>query len=190
MHALSARPAALKRSGGRVGVQAARAGAITSVGRDLIAGRGWDETFSVELLGNENMTQQTLPLREGTSLLPLSIPRPLGVVFAERRRGLSSETEAFVEEVGEGSNAERAGVRVGDVLRLTTCVVEVRGKVDVLSYYANPPKAANRRALLVADGTPFSKLMKAIVSNATPVDLATGESRAFDEIALVLERAS
>ena len=144
----------------------------------------------MDLLGNENQTQQSLSVRDGTTLLPLSIARPLGVVFAERRRGLSAETEAFVEEVGEGSNACACGVRVGDVLRLVTCVIEVRGKVDVLSYYANPPKAANRRALLVADGQPFGKLMKAIVSNGTAVDLASGESRAFPEVALVLERAS
>jgi hypothetical protein len=33
------------------------------------------------------------------------------------------------------SNAAAAGVRVGDVLRLVTAVVEVRDKTDTLSYY-------------------------------------------------------
>ncbi len=80
-------------------------------------------------------------------------------------------------------------MQVGDVLRLTTCVVAVRGKVDVVSFYANPPAAKNRRALLVADSQPFPKLMKAITSNTEAVDLPSGESRPFETIPLVFERA-
>ena len=133
-------------------------------------------------------TEQALALRDGTALLPLAIPRPLGVVFAEAQVKLSGPSIAVVEEVAPGSNAAAAGVRVGDVLRLVSCVVEVRGKVDVVSFYANPPKAAYRRALLVADAQPFPKLMKALLSNSTAVDLPGGESRVFADVPLVLER--
>jgi hypothetical protein len=53
---------------------------------------------------------------------------------------------------------------------------------------SNPPKARNRRALLVADGQPFPKLMKALISNSEAVLLPSGESQAFDDIPIVLER--
>ena len=108
---------------------------------------------------------------------------------------------------------------MGDILRLSTAVMVVQGKVDgaplspifcvfcgfcsffnstyahhlvfsfiVISFYANPPHKKNRRAIYVADGQPFAKVMKAIVSNSEEVDLPDGTVAAFDEVAIVLER--
>ena len=127
-----------------------------------------------------------MPYSEGSVLVPLDIKRPMGMVVAERR--VLQSTECFVEELLPGSNALAAGVQVGDVLRMTTCVVEVRGKVDTFSFYSNPPAARKRRAVLVCDKQPFGKVMKAIASNAEAVDLLDGTSRPFESVALVLER--
>ena len=63
------------------------------------------------------------------------------------------------------------------------------GKVDVLSYYSNPPKKSNRRAMFAADGQPFAKVMKAILSNGEAVDMPDGETKkTFDSVLCVVER--
>jgi hypothetical protein len=158
--------------------------------RDLVAGEGHRETFSVDLLdsGGVGATSE-LSVTEGTQLVGLDVARPLGVVFAEQTR--LSKPLCVVEEVAAGSNAEKAGVRVGDALRLCTAVLEYRGKVDVVSYYANPPKATMRRALFICDGQPFSKVMRALQSNSEAVELPQGGGmRVFDGIPLVVERAA
>ena len=170
-------------------VRCVRARASTSIcsrSSTRVASKGTQVVFAVDLLANGKMTEQALLVSDASELVGVDVARPLGVVFAEQRRG--SQTLCVVEELLPGSNAQAAGVRVGDVLRLTTCVVAVRGKVDVMSYYSNPPKASNRRALLVADAQPFGKLMKALVSNSEAVDLPGGKARAFDSIPLVMER--
>ena len=59
-----------------------------------------------------------------------------------------------------------------------------------MSYYMQAPAARNRRALLVADGQPFAKLMKAVISNSVEVDLPDGTKKAFTDVPLVLERAA
>ena len=58
----------------------------------------------------------------------------------------------------------------------------------VISFYANPPKKTNRRTLYLADGQPFAKVMKAIVSNSEDVTLPDGNWVSFDDVAIVLER--
>lgn len=57
------------------------------------------------------------------------------------------------------------------------------------THRSNPPKARRQRALLVADGQPFGKLMKALLSNAEEVDLPTGDTHVFDDVPIVLERS-
>ncbi len=56
------------------------------------------------------------------------------------------------------------------------------------THRSNPPKARSRRALLVGDGQPFAKLMKALISNSEAVDMPTGEEMTFPDVPLVLER--
>ena len=154
-------------------------------------------------------TEQVLNGGPGTTLVPLTVARPLGIVFEERRLALNAAAVCVVDEVAPGrcvdvvwercrllpraparSNAEKAGVLVGDVLRLVTAVVEFREKADTLSYYMQPPKARNRRALLVTDGQPFPKVMKAIISNSQEVEMPDDTKKVFDDVPLVLERAA
>ena len=118
--------------------------------------RRYRETFAVNLLGLGKLTEQVLQGGPGTELLPLCIKRPLGVIFAEQvPKGFGQATLCVVDELVPGrrapalcavprwpadaqwprSNAEAAGVRVGDTLRLVTAVVSVRDKTDTLSYY-------------------------------------------------------
>ena len=167
---------------------ACSAAGITSLRRDKLPKGGFQEVFAVDLLASGKLTEQALTAADGRSLVPLEIKRPMGMVLAERRV-LNTTTECFVDEVLPDSNALRAGVKVGDVLRLTTLVAAVRGKVDEIAYYSNPTSAKNRRALMVVDKQPFAKVMKAIASNAEPVDLMDGR-RAFESICIVLERSS
>ena len=75
-------------------------------------------------------------------------------------------------------------------MRLTTAIVEFRDKVDTMSYYMQAPPARNRRALLVCDGQPFAKIMKAIISNSVEVDMPDGTKKVFEDVPLVLERAA
>jgi hypothetical protein len=168
---------------------ACSAAGITSRRRDKLPKGGFQEVFAVDLLASGKLTEQALTAADGRSLVPLEIKRPMGMVLAERRV-LNTTTECFVDEVLPDSNALRAGVKVGDVLRLTTLVAAVRGKVDEIAYYSNPTSAKNRRALMVVDKQPFAKVMKAIASNAEPVDLMDGTARPFESICIVLERSS
>ena len=180
------------------------------------ARRRYRETFQISLLGlpGAPATEQVLVAGPDTVLVPLVIQRPLGIVFEERRLALNAAPACVVDEVAPGrcaavpdalcesgvdfafcmrcarSNAEKAGVKTGDVLRLTTAVVEFRDKVDTMSYYMQAPAARNRRALLVSDGQPFAKVMKAIISNSVEVDLPDGTKKVFDDVPLVLERAA
>jgi hypothetical protein len=59
----------------------------------------------------------------GSEAVAVTIERPLGIVFEEKVDGIY--TKIVVDEIVPGSNAEKNGdVRVGDVLRITTCRVQ------------------------------------------------------------------
>ena len=106
------------------------------------------------------------------------------IVFEEKNDGIY--TKIVVDEIVPGSNAEKADVKVGDVLRITTAVFNVPGVVDVTAWL-NPPKASNCKAFFACDGEPWEKCMNAITSHAVPVDTPSGEVE-IDEVGLVLER--
>lgn len=55
------------------------------------------------------------PRSAGSALLAIEVPVPCGVMLEKR-----DEATVYVDEVAAGSNAERAGVRAGDILRATT----------------------------------------------------------------------
>ena len=59
--------------------------------------------------------------------LSVTLRRPLGIVFAERGAAGAS-AGVFVEELVRGGNAEKAGVRVGDVLARVSATVLKDGK--------------------------------------------------------------
>jgi len=116
----------------------------------------------------------------------VELERPLGIVFEQRLKGVT--TEIFVDEVVEGGNAARAGVRPGDVLRLTTAVFLVSAAIDVTTWL-NPPSKRNVKAYLECDGKSFDKVMDAIASHSVQIDTPEGKQD-VNTVGLVLERAS
>lgn len=89
----------------------------------------------------------------------------------------------------EGSNAEAAGVKVGDILRMTSAVAVGKSRVEVGKWQVEPStdmrkKGNNRRAYFVADDATFPAVMDAIVSNGEEVD---GEEATT--VSLLLERS-
>ncbi len=63
----------------------------------------------------------------GSATLKVTLKRPLGIVFAERKVD-GAAAGVFVEELTAGGNAEKAGVRAGDVLLRCSAVVLKAGK--------------------------------------------------------------
>ena len=65
----------------------------------------------------------------------------------------------------------------------------VEDPIDILSYYANPPKKENRRGVFVADGQGFDKVMSALASNAEPHVVAKeGVKEIAETVIMVVER--
>ena len=62
--------------------------------------------------------------------------------------------------------------------------------MDEIAFFGNPTKEKRRRAIFSADGQPFRKVMKAIVSNSEAVILPNGDELVFDTVLCVVERAS
>ena len=92
-------------------------------------------------------------------------------------------------EIVEGSNAEAAGVKVGDILRMTSAVAVGKSRVEVGKWQVEPStdmrkKGNNRRAYFVADDATFPAVMDAIISNGEEVD---GEEATT--VSLLLERS-
>jgi len=101
-----------------------------------------------------------------------------------------ADVSTVVVEVSSGSNAEKAGVRVGDKIRFFTAVFTVSDPVDIMSYYANPPKKENRRGVFVADNQPFDRTMAALASNSQPhVTAREGVTEVAESVLMVVERS-
>jgi ferredoxin len=95
----------------------------------------------------------------------VTLKRPLGITFAERVKGGSGGV--FVEEVGAGSNAQKAGVMAGDVLVRCSAVVLKTGKEGAFAnegYGATPFTNFERIEFECADQS-FDNIMGAISSN-------------------------
>lgn len=139
------------------------------------------ETYGLNL-GGGNVGRETLTFAPNTKAVALVVTRPLGIVFEE------VDGKIVAVELVEGSNAERAGVKVGDVLRMTSAVALGKSRVEVKKWQVEPStdmrkQGSNRRAFFVADGAGFEAVMNAIISNGQPVD---GEEAAT--VSLLLER--
>ena len=161
---------------------------IAEDGRKPTPSGGFTQDFLFDL-GVPDHPTDPAPLSEikfeaGTEPVAVTIPRPLGIVFEEKMDGIY--TKIVVDEIVPGSNAEKADVRVGDVLRVTSAVFNVPGVIDVTAWL-NPPKSSNCKAFFVADQKPFDKVMSAIQSHAVPVDTPGGEVE-IGEVGLILER--
>ena len=175
---------------GRVAARAGPEGPAFGVVRlGAAADPGEPETFGFELGGSGGgRTAQDIAAGPGGTLVPVSLPLPLGIVF-EERVGSSGAREVFASEVAPGSNAEAAGVQVGDVFRASSCVFRVKGKVDVVGYWANPPKDSLRPGVFAfQQSSSFDECIKAIQSHLEAVEVAPGWSAPPQTVALVLER--
>lgn len=145
---------------------------------------GFEQDFYFDLGGAEPAPLKGTRFEPGSTPVVVTIPRPLGIVFEERLEGIY--TKIVVDEIVEGSNASKADVKVGDVLRITTAVFNVPGVIDVTAWL-NPPKSTNCKAFFVADQKPFDKVMSAIQSHTVQVDTPNGPVD-VKEVGLVLER--
>ena len=76
---------------------------------------------------------------------------------------------------------------MGDVLRATTAVFKVKGKVDELAFYGNPPSDSYLPGVVTVRGD-FDEAIAAIQSHATPFDAGGGQRVESDVVALVVER--
>ena len=137
----------------------------------------FQETYGLDLGGT--VGRETLTFPAGTSAVAFEIPRPLGIVFEDLGDGATTAVE-----IVPGSNAEAAGVRVGDVLRLVSAVAVGKSTVEVGTFQVEPSlgmrkQGSNRRAYFLADGRPFAAAMDAVVSNAELVDGVAAETVAL-----------
>lgn len=110
-----------------------------------------------------------------SALTVLKCPMPLGMVVNELKSPEGRKKGIFeILEVEEGSNAEKAGIRVGDAFRACNATVQKQVRDATAFIEADTQRT---KALFVADGKPFDTLMGAIATNA-------GEG----SITMVLER--
>ena len=157
--------------------------ALAEDGRRARSSGCFEQDFEIAL-GGETPAPVTAKFEPGSEAVIVTIPRPLGIAFEEKTVGIY--TQIVVDEVVEGSNAAKADVKVGDILRITTAVFNVPGVIDVTAWL-NPPKSTNCKAFYVCDQKPFDKVMDAIKSHAVPVDTPDGPVEIM-EVGLVLER--
>ena len=106
-----------------------------------------------------------------------------GIYFAQQDGAM------VVTKLDPASEAVKAGVQVGDVFRASSCVFRVKGKVDVVGYWANPPKDSLRPGVFAfQQSSSFDECIKAIQSHLEAVEVAPGWSAPPQTVALVLER--
>ena len=160
------------------------AASASVLAKEVGNGEGFETEFLFDLGGETPAQVKDLRFKKDSEVVTVTIPRPLGIVFEEKLDGIYQKI--VVDEVLEGSNASKADVKVGDVLRITTAVFNVPGVIDVTAWL-NPPKSSNCKAFYVADQKPFDKVMDAIKSHAVPVDTLDGPME-VEEVGLVLER--
>jgi hypothetical protein len=130
---------------------------------------GFLETYGLDL-GGGAIQRETLKFGVGSEAVALEIPRPLGIVFEE-----SPDGKCVAVEVVPDSNAEKAGVKPGDILRMCSAVAVGKSKVTVGTFAVEPSlgmrkKSANKRACFVAEGVSFGNCVDAVVSNNEDVD--------------------
>ena len=87
---------------------------------------------------------------------------PLGIILGEYE---SNPGIICVDDVNEGSNGEKSGVRVGDLLRAcTACKMTMETPTwQLLAGGIGTPKTA--RMIYSVDGRPFEEVMEAVSSN-------------------------
>uniref|UniRef100_A0A7S3PTY6 PDZ domain-containing protein n=1 Tax=Chaetoceros debilis TaxID=122233 RepID=A0A7S3PTY6_9STRA len=118
--------------------------------------------------GSEVMERCDFPPRiktEGkeSNIIAIQANLPLGLILgqSEEMPGITT-----VDEVGEGSNAELAGVKVGDILRAcTACQVSMEMPTwQLMAGGIGRPKTS--RMMWSVDGKVFEEVMEALISNS------------------------
>eukprot|EP00240_Pyramimonas_obovata_P013822 CAMPEP_0118933352 /NCGR_PEP_ID=MMETSP1169-20130426/11939_1 /TAXON_ID=36882 /ORGANISM="Pyramimonas obovata, Strain CCMP722" /LENGTH=208 /DNA_ID=CAMNT_0006876105 /DNA_START=96 /DNA_END=722 /DNA_ORIENTATION=- len=161
-----------------------KVGEMTKTGAtETLKDGSYKDNYTI-FLGGNTPANEVLTFRKDSTAVTLTIPRPLGIAFEEKM--VDGVACCVADEVIEGSNAEKAGVQAGDILRMTTAVFKMKGVVDVTAWL-NPPKDNNILAYYVADGKPFSKVMDALVSNGQLIDTPRGKQE-IEDVTILLER--
>lgn len=180
---------------GTIATSRARGAAIRArAGSMLVRQTGVDEdvpnnpnvvnrSFAIDL-GGATPAVCAMRFPADSQAIAVACERPLGMFLEQRAEGARSAI--FVDEVAEGSNAAKAGIRVGDVLRLTTAVFEVTAPVDITTWM-NPPAKRKVRAYYTTDNKSFDAVMDAIASHSVQIDTPNGKED-VKEIGLVFER--
>jgi len=102
---------------------------------------------------------------EDSQVSPVKLPLPMGMGY-EASGTVPGVYE--VNSVAEGSNAEAAGLKRGDLIRGTTAMainVQVEAEGDML-FNAGGTVPTSQRCLFVADGRTFDQFTQALASNA------------------------
>lgn len=142
-----------------------------------------NRSFAIDL-GGQTPAMCSMRFPADSQAIAVACERPLGMFLEQRTEGARSVI--FVDEISEGSNAAKAGIRVGDILRLTTAVFEVTAPVDITTWM-NPPAKRKVRAYYTTDNKSFDAVMDAIASHSVQIDTPNGKED-VKEIGLVFER--
>jgi hypothetical protein len=115
--------------------------------------------------GSEVMERVQFPPRfkgKKSKIIAVQAPLPLGLILGESEEFVGVTT---VDEIGEGSNGELAGVKVGDILRAcTACQVSMEMPTwQLMAGGIGRPKTS--RMMFSTDGRPFEEVMDALISN-------------------------
>jgi C-terminal processing protease CtpA/Prc len=100
---------------------------------------------------------------EESALTTLKCEMPMGMVIDEVQNLEGRKKGHFeVVEVFEDSNAEKAGIKVGDAVRACNATIQKRVNDATAFIEADTTRT---KALFVADGKPFDNLIGAIQTN-------------------------
>ena len=99
-------------------------------------------------------------------IIAFQAPLPLGIVLGQDEDLPLAQRPTTIDAVAEGSNGEKAGVRVGDCLRAcTACQVTMEQPTwQLIAGGIGRPKTT--RMMFGTDNQPFEQVMDAIGSNA------------------------
>jgi len=102
---------------------------------------GFLETYGLDL-GGGSIQRETLKFGKGSVAVSLDVLRPLGIVFED------VNGKCVAVEVLDGSNAEKAGVKQGDTLRMCGAVAVGKSRVTVAKWAVEPSLDQRKRELI------------------------------------------
>jgi hypothetical protein len=137
-------------------------------------GEGCGEDLKEEVTVDVDLGEGMKPLpavfevsAPGNTIHSILTGLPSGIVFEE-----NDERHIVVAEIDEAAAGYKCGVRLGDILRATTCVVKQK-RVDANAFGVYNMGSSGQKALFNVDGASFAKAMSEIRSNANLDDAVT-----------------